>query len=141
MSRTILEKELKEEYFIVGKPIERVDAKPKVTGEAIYGYDLSLPKMLYGKIKHSSIPHGLIKRIDTSKAERLPGVRAIITGRDIPDHRYGLVLFDRYILAKDRVRFIGEAVAAVAADSPEIAEKAINLILSLIHISEPTRPY
>ena len=128
MSRTILEKELKEEYFIVGKPIERVDAKPKVTGEAIYGYDLSLPKMLYGKIKHSSIPHGLIKRIDTSKAERLPGVRAIITGRDIPDHRYGLVLFDRYILAKDRVRFIGEAVAAVAADSPEIAEKAINLI-------------
>lgn len=128
MSKAILEKELKEELFIVGQPIERVDAKPKVTGEAIYGYDLALSKMLYGKIKHSSIPHGIIKRIDTSKAEKLPGVRAIITGKDVPEHRYGLVLFDRYLIAKDRVRFIGEAVAAVAADTPEIAEKAVNLI-------------
>jgi CO/xanthine dehydrogenase Mo-binding subunit len=128
MNKQALIEEIEKQYYIIGKPVERIDAKPKVTGEAIYGYDLVFPKMLYGKIKHSSIPHGIIKRIDTSKAESLPGVRAVITGKDIPDHRYGLVLFDRYLIAKDRVRFIGEAVAAVAADTPEIAEKAVNLI-------------
>lgn len=117
-----------EQFYILGKSVERIDAVPKVTGEAVYGYDLSLPKMLYGKIKHSSIPHGIIKKIDVSKAEKLAGVRAIITGKDAPDSRYGLVLFDRYVIAKDRVRFIGEAVAAVAADTPEIAEKALDLI-------------
>jgi len=117
-----------EQFYILGKSVERIDAKPKVTGEAIYGYDLVFPKMLYGKIKHSNIPHGIIRKVDISMAEKIPGVRAIITGKDVPDSRYGLVLFDRYAIAKDRVRFIGEAVAAVAADTPEIAEKALNSI-------------
>src|SRR5438046_5945462 len=73
-----------EKLSFVGKSITRVDAEEKVTGSAIYGYDLVLPDMLYGKVLFSTRPHAIIKRIDTEKARRLPGVHAVVTGKDAP---------------------------------------------------------
>ena len=116
------------EYQALGKSVPRIDALEKVTGRARYCSDLSFPGMLYAKVLRSPYAHARIVRIDTSKAESLPGVRVVITGKDVPDKRYGLFIFDQYILAKDVVRYVGEAVAAVAADSLDIAEKAIELI-------------
>ncbi len=99
-----------------------------MTGRAIYGYDFSLPHMLHGKIKRSPYPHARILKIDTEAARTLNGVRAVITARDVPNSLYGVMLKDTPMLARDRVRYVGEAVAAVAADSLEIAEEAVDLI-------------
>lgn len=119
-------------YSAVGKDIPRTDGVDKVTGRAKFSDDVKLPGMLYGKVLRSPHPHAKISSIDTRRARDLPGVRAVVTGEDAPDIRYGLVAFsllcDRHILAKDKVRFVGESVAAVAALSPEIAEEAIDLI-------------
>jgi len=121
------------EYSIIGKPTVNVDGVAKVTGEAVYAFDMTLPNMLYGKILRSPHPHAKIISIDTSVAEKLPGVKAVITGKDTPGGKYGLwrrfrELDDQEALATDKVRFIGDAVAAVAATSEAIAEKAIDLI-------------
>lgn len=122
------------EYRLIGKPIPRVDGPVKTRGEAPYTTDITLPGMLQGKILRSPCAHARILRIDTSKAERLKGVKAVITGRDIPRIRYGnLILLDpdagdRYLLAQDRVRFVGDEVAAVAAINEEIAEEALKRI-------------
>lgn len=113
---------------IVGKSFPRVESRAKVTGAAQYVDDMQFgPSLLHGRLKRSPIPHGLIKRIDTSKAEALPGVRVVVTGQDYPGLT-GLYLADRPIFAVDRVRFVGEPVAGVAAETPEIAEKAVELI-------------
>ncbi|MDO8632755.1 MAG: molybdopterin-dependent oxidoreductase, partial [Phycisphaerales bacterium] len=114
----------------VGISIPRIDAADKVTGRAIYTADIHLPNMIYGKILGSTVAHGRIKRIDTSKAESLPGVLAIITGADVPDTEYGVspARYDEYVLAKDKVRYVGDEVAAVAAVDEKTAEKAIALI-------------
>ncbi len=112
---------------IVGKDVPRVDGLDKVTGAARYIDDLHFPGMLYGKVLRSDRAHALIQRIDTSKAEAMPGVRAVITGKDVP-FNVGIYLVDQYIFAMDRVRYHGEAVAAVAADTPEIAAAAIEAI-------------
>lgn len=111
----------------VGQRIARVDGVKKVTGDLKYADDLKLPGMLHAAVKRSTIAHGIIKKLDTSKAEKLPGVRAVITGKDVPK-RAGLYLTDKTFLAVDRVRFFGEGVAAVAADTWEIAQEAIKLI-------------
>ncbi|GAG73563.1 unnamed protein product, partial [marine sediment metagenome] len=111
----------------VGKSEKRVDGIKKVTGFVRYTDDLKLSGMLYAKIKKSPHPHAKILRIDTSKAEKLPGVKVVITGRDVPS-RVGLYLEDKTFLAIDKVRFIGEPVAAVAAESEEIAEEVVSLI-------------
>ncbi|KAF2956569.1 xanthine dehydrogenase family protein molybdopterin-binding subunit [Marinitoga sp. 38H-ov] len=116
---------IKFEY--VGKPMNRVDAIEKVTGQAKYVTDMFFPNMLHAAIKKSPIPHGIIKNIDISKAEKLPGVRAIVTGKDVP-YRQGIYLVDRPIITPDRVRYVGEPVAAVAADSLDIARQAVELI-------------
>ncbi|MCH8251287.1 MAG: molybdopterin-dependent oxidoreductase [Planctomycetes bacterium] len=110
--------------------IPRVDAADKVTGRAIYTADISLPNMVHGKILGSTIAHGIVKRIDTSKAEALPGVLAVITGKDVPDTMYGVspARYDEYVLAKDKVRHYGDEVAAVAAIDEKTAERAIRLI-------------
>ncbi len=113
---------------IIGKPVKRIDGEIKVTGRAKYITDLSRPGMLWGKILFSDRPHAKIVRIDTAKAGALEGVRAVITAADAPAILYGLYIFDRYIFARDRVRHIGEPVAAVAATSKKIAEKALRLI-------------
>jgi len=111
----------------VGQSVLRVDGVRKVTGFSRYTDDLKLSGMLYAKIKKSPYPHAKILKIDTSKAEKLPGVKVVKTGKDVPI-RVGLYLEDKTFLAIDKVRFIGEPVAAVAAESEEIAEEAVSLI-------------
>jgi carbon-monoxide dehydrogenase large subunit len=99
-----------------------------VTGAATYVDDMQFgPNLLHGMIKHSPVAHALIKRIDVSKAKALPGVRVVVTGEDFPGFT-GLYLKDRRLFALDRVRYVGEAMAAVAADTPEIAQQALELI-------------
>ena len=99
-----------------------------MTGAATYVDDMQFgPNLLHGMLKRSPIPHGIIKSIDVSKARALPGVRVVVTGQDFPGYT-GLYLKDRRIFALDRVRYVGEAVAAVAADTPEIAQQAVELI-------------
>ena len=115
------------EYSFIGKEIPRPDAPDKVSGKALYIQDLVRPGMLYGKIKYSGCVHAKIKRIDTSKAEKLPGVRAVITGYNTPEIRIGFIK-DNFVLKKDKVRQFRDEVAAVAAIDPEIAEEAIDLI-------------
>ncbi len=114
--------------FVVGKSITRLDALDKVTGKAKYCEDLKMPGMLYGKVLRSLHAHAKIISIDASRAENMSGVRAVITGRDVPEKRYGPSVFDQHILARKVVRYIGDPVAAVAADSIEVAERALDLI-------------
>jgi 4-hydroxybenzoyl-CoA reductase subunit alpha len=121
-----------DEYSVIGKRLPRVDGVMKVTGKAKYTTDLVLPGMLHGKIIRSPYPHARILNIDTSKAEKLLGVRTIIKGSDFNEIKIGLfgdpAQLDEPFLAVDRVRFIGEGVAAVAAIDEEIAEEALELI-------------
>jgi len=118
------------ELAVVGKRVARVDAAPKVLGQAQFVEDISLPNMLHGKILRSPLPHARILHIDTSRARALPGVKAIITGDDIPKVKYGCVPMaaDEYALAVGKVRHVGEAVAAVAAVDEETALEALELI-------------
>ncbi len=111
----------------VGRKADRIDSKVKLTGEATYVSDLSLPGMLYARVKTSPYARAGIVSIDTSKADALAGVRAIVTGDEL-DYRLGLYVVDKAILAKGEVRHFGEAVAAVAADTMEIAQQAVDLI-------------
>lgn len=118
------------ELSVVGKRIPKVDAPAKVLGQAQYFEDLKMPNMLHGKILRSPLPHAKILSIDTSRAGSLKGVKAIITGADIPKLQSGdLPLYgDQYLLALEKVRHMGEAVAAVAAMDEETAEEALRLI-------------
>lgn len=115
------------DHLFVGKSIPRTIEVDKVTGRAVYIDDLIRPGMLYGKILYSKFASAKIKNIDTSRAKSLPGVRAVLTGYDIPDARVGF-LKDQTVLKKDVVRQFRDEVAAVAAITPEIAEEAIDLI-------------
>src|SRR5206468_10369695 len=117
------------DFSIIGKPIAMVDAAGKTTGAGKYTDDLCLPGMLVGKILHSPYPHARIKRIDTSRAERLDGIVAVVTGKDAPTP-YGIlpVGHDEHALALDIVRYVGDNLACVAAVSEDIAEKALELI-------------
>ncbi len=107
-------------HSVVGRSVPRVDALEKVTGAAKYGADVHPPGMLYGKIVRSEFPHANILHIDTSQAEKLPGVRAIITQADVES--------GRKVFASDKVLYFGEPLAAVAAIDPDIAEEAVDLI-------------
>ncbi len=111
----------------VGHCPTRQEAGSKLTGAAVYASDMSLPGMLHAQIKRSPHASAKIMNIDISKAEKLPGVRAILTGKDL-DYRLGLYVVDKYILAKGKVRHYGEAVVAVAADTLAIAKEAVDLI-------------
>lgn len=111
----------------VGQRVSRVDGIKKVTGDLKYVDDIKLPGMLYAAVKRSPYPHAKIINIDISKAEKLPGVKAITIGKDFPK-RAGLYLTDKTFLAVDKVRYRGEAVAAVAAETIEIAHEAVELI-------------
>lgn len=117
-----------EELRVVGHSVKRLDAPEKVTGRAPYVYDMTLPNMLWAKVLRSPYPHARIVSIDTSAAEKLPGVAAVITAADLPRALHGTGLSDEPTMAVDRVRFVGEAVAAVAAETEEIAEEALTLI-------------
>ena len=120
---------MKNGFSIIGKPVAMVDAAGKTTGAGKYTDDLSVPGMLIGKILHSPYPHARIKRIDTSRAEALEGVVAVVVGADAPK-TYGIlpVGHDETALAVDKVRYVGDNVACVAAVDEATAEKALELI-------------
>jgi 4-hydroxybenzoyl-CoA reductase subunit alpha len=117
------------EFSVIGKPVALIDSAGKTTGAGKYADDLSLPGMLIGKILHSPYPHALIKRIDASRALALDGVVMIVTGQDAPN-KYGIlpVGHDETALAVDKVRYVGDNVACVVAESESIAEQALELI-------------
>ncbi|HEY0386816.1 MAG TPA: xanthine dehydrogenase family protein molybdopterin-binding subunit [Gaiellales bacterium] len=110
------------------KPFIRQDGKDKVTGLGRYTADLTMTGMLHAKFRYADHPHARILRIDTSKAKALSGVFAVVTHEDVPDVRYGAFVQDRRLFAKSTVRYEGELVAAVAAMTPEIAQRAVELI-------------
>lgn len=114
---------------VVGKPFRKVDARAKCVGQTKFADDIVLPRMLFCKILRSHVPHALIKSIDASKALALPGVFAVITGKDLPIP-YGIlpVSQDEHALCIDKVRFVGDPVAAVAAIDEDVAFDAMNLI-------------
>jgi len=113
----------------IGQPVTRVDGPAKVTGRALYTADVRLPGLLFGKCLRSPHPSARILSIDTSQAASLPGVQAVLTAADVPDIRYGRYCRDIPILARDRALFMGEKIAAVAADSAETAAAALDLIV------------
>jgi 4-hydroxybenzoyl-CoA reductase alpha subunit len=117
------------EFRLVGKRARKVDGIHKATGQAVYADDIALPGMLHGKFLRSPHAHAAIRAIDTRRALALPGVHAVITGRDLPE-RYGVIPWtpDENALAVDRVRFVGDEVAAVAAVDEDTANAALALI-------------
>ena len=122
-----------EEYAILGKDIPRNDARAKATGSAMFTDDMKLPGMLHGALLRSPHPHARIVSIDTSRAAKLPGVKCVMTGQDLPkvtfsNWRLYPATMDEYALANDKVRFIGDEVAAVAAVDRDTALEAVNLI-------------
>lgn len=120
----------------IGQSISRIDAKDKVTGIAKFPGDFNLPNQAYLKIRFSDRVHATIKRVDTSEAEKIPGVLAILTAKDIPNNEYGLIMPDQPVLCgpgsnkpfAERVRCISDQIAVIVAESEEIAEKARDLI-------------
>jgi len=120
-----------DDFSIVGKRYPRIDAQDKVRGRTPYLDDLKFPGMLYGKVLRSPYPHARILRIDTSRAEKLLGVRAVATVEDTPKNKFGSYrsgVRDELIFALDKVRYVGDEVAAVAAIDQEIAREALGLI-------------
>jgi CO/xanthine dehydrogenase Mo-binding subunit len=109
----------------IGRPVGHVEGVGKVTGGARYTADIALPDVIWGRCLRSPYPHARIRSIDVSRAQALPGVRAVITAADLPDRLIGRRILDMPVLARDRVRFAGEKVAAVAADTAAIAEDAL----------------
>ena len=112
----------------VGRSIPRLEARAKVTGRADYAHNLRLPGMLHAKLFRSTVAHGRIRAIDTAAAAALAGVARVVTGEDvralIPSPYYGPAFHDQPILALDKVRYVGEPVAAVLAADPHVAEQA-----------------
>ncbi|MCK5316120.1 MAG: molybdopterin-dependent oxidoreductase [Anaerolineales bacterium] len=121
---------------IVGESVKRIDAFGKVTGKTQYPGDINLPNQAYMKILFANRPHAIIRKIDTKKAEALDGVIAVFTAKDVPVNEYGLIMPDQPVLCgpgsskpyADRVRFVGDQVALIIADSETFAEKARDLI-------------
>ncbi len=115
---------------VVGKRLAKIDAPDKATGRAVYANDIKLPNMIYGKLLLSPLPHAKIKSINVNRAQKLQGVKVILTGADVPDVTWGTspARYDETVLAKDKVRFVGDVIAAVAAIDEETCYKALKLI-------------
>ncbi|MDE0032332.1 MAG: xanthine dehydrogenase family protein molybdopterin-binding subunit [Deltaproteobacteria bacterium] len=113
---------------VVGQPIGRVEGPDKVSGRMVYTADVDAPDALWGKCLRSTMAHARLARVDASRARQVPGVQAVLTGEDVPDVRVGVSLEDLPVLARDKVRFIGDKIAAVAADTLDAAEQALSLI-------------
>jgi CO/xanthine dehydrogenase Mo-binding subunit len=131
-----------DKHKIIGKSERRVDAWGKVTGRAKFAEDYTVGHQLWGKVLRAKHPHAKILSIDISQAVSLPGVEAVLIAKDIPGSKtFGIVLKNQAILAEDRVRYLGDGVALIAATSKEIAERAISLIVveyeSLPVVSDP----
>ncbi|MCJ7627990.1 MAG: molybdopterin-dependent oxidoreductase, partial [Longimicrobiales bacterium] len=118
------------DHVVVGRRVPRIDAQDLVSGRAVFTDDMRLPGMLYGKILTSPHAHARILKIDTSRAQALEGVKAVITAADVPETFYGVspARYDEQVLAKDRVRYVGDEVAAVAAIDEETCLRALDLI-------------
>jgi CO/xanthine dehydrogenase Mo-binding subunit len=117
-----------EKFSVVGRRVQRIEGFDKVTGDSKFIADIYLPGMLVGKVLRSPFAHARIRHIDTSKAEKLPGVRAVVTAEDTLKRPWGAFFADQYILSVGKTRYVGEEVAAVAAIDPDIAEEAVDLI-------------
>ncbi|MBV9861812.1 MAG: xanthine dehydrogenase family protein molybdopterin-binding subunit [Alphaproteobacteria bacterium] len=115
-------------YRVAGRRLSRLDGVAKVTGSHVYTVDFALPGMLFGKVLRGTTPHARLRGIDLDAARAAPGVRAVIAAADIPAVRFGQVIKDTTVFATERVRFVGQPIAAVAADTPEAAEHAARLI-------------
>jgi CO/xanthine dehydrogenase Mo-binding subunit len=113
---------------VVGAATPRIEGAEKVGGRTIYTADVNLPGMLWGRCLRSPYPHARIVGVNAEKAKKVKGVRAVLTGGDLPLHRVGLSLQDTPVLAQGKVRFMGEKVAAVAAESLDAADEALALI-------------
>jgi CO/xanthine dehydrogenase Mo-binding subunit len=121
---------------VIGQSVHRIDAQAKVTGEARFPGDIDLPNQAYMKIRFAGRPHAIIRKLDTRAAEALPGVLLVLTAKDVPINEYGLIMPDQPVLCgpgsakphADRVRFIGDQVALVIADSEAIAAEAAEKI-------------
>jgi CO/xanthine dehydrogenase Mo-binding subunit len=114
---------------VAGQSATRTDALSKVTGKLMFGADFSQEGFLHGKILRSPHPHALIKSIDVAKAKSLPGVAAALTAKDVPGRNgFGAIIPDQPVICEDKVRFVGDGVALVAAESEEIAQEALRLI-------------
>jgi CO/xanthine dehydrogenase Mo-binding subunit len=127
---------MENEMTVIGKSIQRIDARGKVIGETLYPGDINLPNQLFMKILFAGRPHAIIRSIDTSQADTLTGVIATFTAKDVPVNEYGLIYNDQPVLCgpgsskpfTDRVRFIGDQVALIIAESEEIAARGRDLI-------------
>jgi len=119
----------RESLLVVGRDVPRTDAVPKVTGTAQYVADMHMPGMLHAAVLRSPHPHAHIVSIDISAAAAMPGVKAVLTGDDTAGRKWGAFRPDLYPLAKDRVRYVGDEVAAVAATDPAIARSAVDKIV------------
>lgn len=120
-----------EPLHVIGRPLARPDATDKVTGAAPYTDDLTFEGMLHARVKRAEVPHAIVRHIDASKARDLPGVAAVLTAKDIPgEHNHGLVIFDwpSLVGVGERVRYVGDALAIVAAETRELATQALELI-------------
>ncbi|MFH0778382.1 MAG: xanthine dehydrogenase family protein molybdopterin-binding subunit [Candidatus Eisenbacteria bacterium] len=129
---------------IIGKAVPSVDGLDKVTGRARYGADYGRKGQLYGRVKYADFPHARIISVDVSGARRLPGVRAILTHSDVPGEKgFGAVVPHQVVLCSDKVRYVGDAVAIVAAETEETAEAAVRAIKvryeELPVVSDPER--
>jgi carbon-monoxide dehydrogenase large subunit len=116
------------DHTFIGKPIVRIDGREKISGAAIYGDDIDFgPNLLYAELVSSTQAHAIIKGIDYSAALKVPGVYKVFTGQDFP-FKFGLYMKDRYVFAQDKVRFVGEQVAAVVARTPQAAKRGAELV-------------
>src|ERR1044071_1527012 len=116
-------------YSVIGKPQRRVDGEEKVTGKALYTVDLQIPGMAHAKILRSPFAHAKVVRIDAAKAEKLPGVYGVITREDQRHFAmFGAAYKDQTVVAVDKVRYVGDPVAAVAAVDDATAEQALRLV-------------
>ena len=123
------------DYKYIGTRSIRPDGFDKVTGRASFGADLSLPGMLWGKALRSPHPHARILNVDTTRASRLPGVHAVLTGADLSGIHIGRRMLDLPVLTWDKVRFIGEKVAAVAAEDGQPLRFQIASSVGIIRVS------
>jgi len=113
----------------VGKSVARRDGRGKVTGETKFFSDMTVPNMLYAKVARSKFAHAMIKKINVEKAKAIPGVVAVLTYRDVPKlNAFGILIPDQPVFCFDKVRYFGDAIAVVAAENPEAAQKAVDAV-------------
>ena len=112
----------------VNKPVKRVDAYEKVTGQAKFGADLYFDRMLYGKVLRTEYPHARIINIDVEKAREVEGVKAVLTAEDIPNNEFGVIIENQQVLAREKAMYIGDGIVLVAAETKKAADKALELI-------------